>query len=141
MASLNLETMRRFWQAYPEAANSETPSRDFVVAPKSETPSRISHVPGLAARWPLSWSHYVHLVRHTRSAEARAFYETEALRGGWSVRQLERQIDSQFYERTLPNKVLAAEYRTTLPDAGQLAEELTRTRRLLERADPARGSR
>ena len=32
--------------------------------------------------------------------EARRFYETEALRCGWSVRQLDRQISSQFYERT-----------------------------------------
>ena len=31
--------------------------------------------------------------------EARTFYETEALRLGWSVRQLDRQIGSQFYER------------------------------------------
>jgi nitronate monooxygenase len=31
---------------------------------------------------------------------ARRFYETEALRCGWSVRQLGRQISSQFYERT-----------------------------------------
>jgi hypothetical protein len=29
----------------------------------------------------------------------RAFYETEALREGWSVRQLDRQIGSQLYER------------------------------------------
>ncbi len=46
------------------------------------------------------WTHYVHLVRRTRSAEARQFYEAEALRGGWSVRQLDRRIASQFYERT-----------------------------------------
>jgi predicted nuclease of restriction endonuclease-like (RecB) superfamily len=31
--------------------------------------------------------------------EARKFYEAEAIRAGWSVRQLERQIGSQFYER------------------------------------------
>ena len=42
-----------------------------------------------------------HLAYHVTSLdEARAFYETEALRGGWTVRQLGRQIDSQFYERT-----------------------------------------
>jgi predicted nuclease of restriction endonuclease-like (RecB) superfamily len=35
----------------------------------------------------------------SRSPEARTFYETEALRFGWSVRQLDRQIGSQFYER------------------------------------------
>ena len=36
--------------------------------------------------------------------QARQFYEVEALRGGWSVRQLERQISSQFFQRTLLSK-------------------------------------
>jgi len=36
--------------------------------------------------------------------KAREFYETEALRNGWSVRQLERQINSQFYERAALSK-------------------------------------
>ena len=31
---------------------------------------------------------------------ARRFCETEALRGGWSLRQLDRQIATVFYERT-----------------------------------------
>jgi predicted nuclease of restriction endonuclease-like (RecB) superfamily len=35
-----------------------------------------------------------------KNENARAFYEEEALRGGWTVRQLDRQIQSQFYERT-----------------------------------------
>jgi hypothetical protein len=35
-----------------------------------------------------------------KSEQARKFYESEALRGGWSVRQLDRQINSLFYERT-----------------------------------------
>lgn len=52
----------------------------------------------------LSWSHYVLLLRRSRSREAWVFYETEAVRGGWSVRQLARQIDSQFYERTALSK-------------------------------------
>jgi predicted nuclease of restriction endonuclease-like (RecB) superfamily len=30
---------------------------------------------------------------------ARKFYETEALRCGWATRQLDRQINSQLYER------------------------------------------
>jgi predicted nuclease of restriction endonuclease-like (RecB) superfamily len=34
-----------------------------------------------------------------KNQEARIFYETEALRSGWSIRQLDRQIGSQFYER------------------------------------------
>jgi predicted nuclease of restriction endonuclease-like (RecB) superfamily len=31
-----------------------------------------------------------------KNEQARKFYETEALRGGWSVRQLDRQINSLF---------------------------------------------
>jgi predicted nuclease of restriction endonuclease-like (RecB) superfamily len=61
----------------------------------------------LAAAFPLPWSHYVRLlsVEHT---PARSFYEAEALRGGWSVRQLDRQINTQFYERTALSKRKAA---------------------------------
>ncbi len=40
--------------------------------------------------------------------QARAFYESEAIRGGWSVRQLDRQISTQFYERTAHSKKPAA---------------------------------
>jgi predicted nuclease of restriction endonuclease-like (RecB) superfamily len=39
---------------------------------------------------------------------ARRFYEAEALRGGWSVRQLDRQVGTQFYERTALSKRKAA---------------------------------
>lgn len=44
------------------------------------------------------------LVRRVKTDEARKFYETEALRNGWYVRQLDRQISSQFYDRTLMSK-------------------------------------
>ena len=43
-----------------------------------------------------------------KNSTARAFYATEALRGGWSARQLDRQIASQFYERTALSKNTAA---------------------------------
>jgi len=39
---------------------------------------------------------------------ARASYETEALREGWSVRQLDRQISSQLYERLALSRNKAA---------------------------------
>lgn len=60
-----------------------------------------------ASRFPLPWSHYVRLLA-VRSAHARAFYESEALRGGWTIRQLDRQIQSQFYERTALSRDKAA---------------------------------
>jgi predicted nuclease of restriction endonuclease-like (RecB) superfamily len=55
-------------------------------------------ISNLASAFPLPWSHYVRLLS-VKGALAREFYHTEALRGGWSVRQLDRQIASQFYER------------------------------------------
>ncbi|MBK6809270.1 MAG: DUF1016 family protein [Sandaracinaceae bacterium] len=105
----NLETMRLFFQTYPEAGveKSETPSRKLPRAGRSETPSRESELGVTARRFPLSWSHYVLLVR-AASDQARDFYEAEALRGGWTVRQLRRQLDSQFYERTALSRNKAA---------------------------------
>jgi predicted nuclease of restriction endonuclease-like (RecB) superfamily len=38
------------------------------------------------------------------NSQARAFYEVEDVRGGWSVRQLDRQISTQFYERAARSK-------------------------------------
>ena len=62
----------------------------------------------LACRFfPLSWSHYVRLMS-VEKPHARAFYEAEAIRGGWSVRQLDRQIGTQFFERTSHSKQQAA---------------------------------
>lgn len=103
----NLEQMRLFYLAYPPQRISETLSRNTPErrpTGKSETVSRNIALEHLAQALPLSWSHYVHLVRRTRSTEERAFYEAEALRGGWSVRQLDRQIGSQFYTRALLSK-------------------------------------
>jgi len=54
-------------------------------------------------QFPLSWSHYIRLMT-VNDFNTRYFYEKEALRCGWSVRQLDRQIQSQFYERTALSK-------------------------------------
>jgi len=51
------------------------------------------------SRFPLPWSHYARLLG-VKNVHARAFYESEALRGGWTSRHLDRQIQCQFYERT-----------------------------------------
>ena len=51
----------------------------------------------------LSWSHYQKLMR-VDDEERRAFYTDECIKSGWSVRQLERQINSFFYERLLSSQ-------------------------------------
>ena len=52
--------------------------------------------------FPLPWSHYVRLVGLAK--EARRFYEAQALRGGWTERQLKRQVETEFYERTVQSR-------------------------------------
>jgi hypothetical protein len=78
-----------------------------TVSSKSQKDGSWIFLQAIAQRFPLPWSHYVRLLS-ARSDEARAFYEAEALRGGWSVRQLDRQINSLFYERTALSKDKAA---------------------------------
>lgn len=109
----NLENTRRFYMTYKTAKISETPSRKLskkkseTVSRKSKTPSAGLTVQAISERFPLPWSAYVRLLS-LKGKQARTFYEQEALRGGWSVRQLDRQINSQFYERTALSKNKAA---------------------------------
>lgn len=106
----NLESMRRFFLAYSQPQISQTVSGKLgneSPAEKSQTVSRKFDLSELAQVFTLPWSAYVRLLS-VKDDHARQFYEAEALRGGWSVRQLDRQIGSQFYERTALSKDKAA---------------------------------
>jgi predicted nuclease of restriction endonuclease-like (RecB) superfamily len=46
----------------------------------------------------LSWSHYLVLIR-IANVEERSFYEIEAAKNQWSLRELKRQFDSALYLR------------------------------------------
>jgi predicted nuclease of restriction endonuclease-like (RecB) superfamily len=124
----NLSQMRAFYLAWPMdnirqtvsgissqitqtlSAQSYVPSiLQTVSAESSSTPiiqtafGQLLTLTTLAEAFPLPWSAYVRLLS-VKKPEARGFYETEALRCGWTVRQLDRQINSQFYERTALSK-------------------------------------
>ena len=108
----NLRQMRQFFLTWPEEQIRQTLSaKSQSVSPtpasaeilqtlsaKSEKDPSITSLKQVARYFPLSWSHYVRLMALS-SDQARRFYETEAVRCGWSIRQLDRQISSQFYER------------------------------------------
>jgi len=53
-----------------------------------------------ALRSELTWTHYRILMR-VEDASHREFYLTECAASGWTSRQLERQINSFYYERLL----------------------------------------
>ena len=72
---------------------------------------------GHALRGELSWTHY-RLLMKVENDNAREFYMQEAIKSQWSTRQLERQINSFFYERLLSSKdkeQVAAEVRDLEP--------------------------
>ncbi|MGE3801423.1 MAG: YhcG family protein, partial [Candidatus Kapaibacterium sp.] len=89
----NLFQMRAFYLAYSQKIVQ-------TLSAQSSEPylTTIYDLQSISSHFPLSWSHYVRLLS-VRSEFVRTFYETEALRGGWTVRQLDRQINAQFYER------------------------------------------
>ncbi len=106
---------------------------DKFLPPIYATPSRKSEIDlalyleALCHAFPLSWSHYVRLLS-VEQPEARKFYETESLRGGWSVRQLDRQVSTLFYERTAlaknKAKLLTAGAKARPEDAVSVEEEI-----------------
>lgn len=92
---VNLQQMRNFYRCWPAALIYQTLS--------DESPD----LKRLAEAFPLPWSAYVRLLA-VESEAARSFYEAEALRCGWTVRQLDRQVASQFYERMTLSRNKAA---------------------------------
>jgi predicted nuclease of restriction endonuclease-like (RecB) superfamily len=82
----------------------------------------------------LSWSHYRTLMR-VKDADARAFYEEEAVECGWSKAQLERQIQSAYYQRIIANQGKAgvtSSERERLPGKHVPAETILKSPYILE---------
>ena len=101
----NLWQMRQFYFCWPipQTLSGESRDAEIIQTASGESPGLDS----IASRFPLPWSAYVRLLS-VKNEAARHFYETEALRCGWSVRQLARQINSQFYERIALSRNKAA---------------------------------
>lgn len=113
----NLQLMRSFYLAYSSIEICQTASgkssldeQDRIcqtASGKFTIAATQAHIDGLLSAFPLPWSAYTKLLS-VKNVRAREFYEKEALREGWTIRQIERQINSQFYERTALSKNKAA---------------------------------
>ncbi len=121
----NIQNMRLFYLSYQPGQIRQTPSGILAAEPVTAICQTVSGefeqnsveagFDDLRKAFPLPWSAYVRLLS-VKNESAREFYEAEALLGGWSVRQLDRQISSQFYERTALSKnrtaILATDAKT-----------------------------
>jgi len=86
----NLKNFRQFYLVFPDlfAANL-LPDSDMQIR---QTLSSV-----------LNWSHYSLLMR-VENAKAREFYMKEAVQQNWSVRALDRQISTLYYERIISSR-------------------------------------
>jgi predicted nuclease of restriction endonuclease-like (RecB) superfamily len=77
-----------------QSVTAESPKRESVT-PESQIVESVT--PQLIHR--LSFTHLSELIQLTDDTQRR-FYEIECIRGNWSVRELRRQIDSLYYQRS-----------------------------------------
>lgn len=111
----NLTQMRQFYLGWPPEEGPNQIRQTASDESSGRSPGVGGDVGPVSAAWagipaggfPLPWSAYVRLLS-VKSPEARRFYEAEALRNGWTVRQLGRQINAMFYERTALSQNKAA---------------------------------
>ncbi|MBT9557060.1 MAG: DUF1016 family protein [Myxococcales bacterium] len=110
----------KFRRAYPQILESATPllklggprasigetlspplsgSGDHDPSAIGESPSPQFGLSGERLLRSLSFSHFAELLEIEEPLK-RAFYEIECIRGGWSVRALQRQIASLYFERS-----------------------------------------
>jgi predicted nuclease of restriction endonuclease-like (RecB) superfamily len=128
----NLKYFRLFYQAYPDRFEIRHPAGDESGRISIFSPAGRESAQGFSPK--LSWSHYRALMR-VQDDKARAFYEQEAMDCGWSKAQLERQIQSSYYQRILANRGKAGliePARERLPGDALLPETLIKSPYVLE---------
>ncbi len=114
-----LRRYRQFYQTYPQIREALTPELKAALIPAAiekreslspelettlksqsvEKQESLTPIPGGQLISKLSFSHISELLR-CDDATKRAFYEVECICGNWSVRELKRQINSLYYERS-----------------------------------------
>jgi len=119
MAETNLKLFRQLYLTYPQirqTLSDELKEADFQLIKISQTLSdkSISLNPAIQSQKEtvvasdtqgsllvnnLSFSHFIELFK-ADSATKRRFYEVQAIKNNWGVRDLKRAIDSLLYERT-----------------------------------------
>jgi len=123
----NTEMLRAYWSIGREIVEEEQKGKDraaYGSALLEELASRLTELYGKsfssrhlrymrqfyrefpkwnAVRSELSWTHYRMLLKVEKEI-SREFYMKEAIAGNWSTRQLERQINSLYFDRLLMSK-------------------------------------
>ncbi len=95
-----LRRYRQFYQTYPQIRESLTPElKTILISSTDEKRESVTPISGDQLISRVSFTHITELLR-IDDATKRAFYEIECINGNWSVRELKRQINSLYYERS-----------------------------------------
>ena len=86
----NLAQMRKFYLVYSKRAILQTVSTELKKNKHN-------------VEFKLGWSHYLFLMR-IEDLEERNFYEIEAFKNNWSMRELKRQFNTGLYQRIILSK-------------------------------------
>ncbi len=99
----SLREFRQFYLTFPQLLISSTDNLDKTE--KRRTPFAISEssiVRTLSAQ--LSWSHFQRILR-VSDEKARMYYLKEAANNNWSIRTLDRNISTLYYQRLLSSQL------------------------------------
>ena len=119
-----LKRCRKFYSIYLSPQIGSTVLTELSVEKSVEnlinTVDQIQISSAEPHKFVLSWSHYLILMR-IKDANARSFYEIECAKQNWSVRWLQRQVNSSLYERLALSKDKSEVLR--LAQEGQVVEK------------------
>ena len=90
----SLRNARMFYLTFNDRI-SQTLFTEFAINKSQTLFRKLKDMP-----FALPWSHYLILMR-IKNPDERSFYEIEATKNQWNVRQLQRQYSSSLYERLL----------------------------------------
>jgi len=140
----NLRQMRNFYDLYSQQiqqtvsaefniiekkdnhGKSQTLSAEFQLSENQPNENSLTDLMNLnisqknTFNFNLSWSHYLKLMR-INDLNERKFYEIEAYKNNWSLRELQRQYDSALYTRLSLSK--NKEEILQLSEKGQIVEK------------------
>jgi len=100
-----LHLCKQFYETYPQILQSvpeEFQLNDIQrnrIQSTASTFEQVDSTPNHLLLGRLSFTHFVELIK-TESSIKRIFYETEAIINNWSVRELQRAMNSMLFERT-----------------------------------------
>ena len=137
----NLKLFRQFYMTYPAISQAVTdqftltaPHLKGLSLPSSLASSAVTELWQTNSNQLINQLSFTHIVEFLKIATPlkRAFYESQAIQNNWSVRELQRAMNSMLFERTGLSTDKAAVVQKHAKGTGLTAEDVFRDPYMLE---------